>query len=215
MTKAQNRLSSAKISIIGFAEAKTYSQMSHHWWQFLHAVKTVYNVIEKSCKSDARTVEWLASVHKLRMSDQLLKYIWEARNDDEHGLKDAIERTPGGMAYGVSLPGERASMRDQFGNTYIDNIGGAVFVSGANPNSIAPYKFASLDGKPIRNVFVPENCVLVSVTDKKGIKYDPPLEHLGNPIVDRSPLSIGRMTTKYLEDLLQEYAALRGQSKAV
>jgi hypothetical protein len=53
----------------------------------------------------------------------------------------------------------------------------------------------------------PDRAKLISVKDR-GIDYDPPVEHLGQPIEDNGPIAVAQLMVKYIEAMTNEAQGL-------
>lgn len=65
------------------------------WYIFLAAAKNVWTVLEQGSKASPQSKQWFGGKKNVRRADPLLQYMFEARNDDEHGLQFMGEHVPG------------------------------------------------------------------------------------------------------------------------
>jgi hypothetical protein len=185
---------------------KDYDTFSDIWYQFLIASKNIYTQLEQGAKSSAKSTLWFGERNKFRKSDQLLRYVTEARNSEEHGLQPNSRFVPNELRLGVSKPGMSSEIQDQNGNVF-SGCGTAISYSGSMPTSLP--KLQALDGKPILAEFHPAHVKLVQVQDRHGNRYDPPTSHLGVQIDGSEPLTVAKAMMTYLEQLLAEAESLR------
>lgn len=155
-----------------------------HWSDFLIAASAVYSKLEQGSKTTGRSPEWFGRKKRERKDDELLRYIHHARNADYHGIEDV---TRGGWA--VDIEYDRGSSFEIAGNT--DNPHEFTLDSYTGKN---PPKILAVEGP---------TPVLIPVKDS-NVTYDPPSMHLGQTIVDRSPRSIAKLGTIYLENMIHE-----------
>jgi hypothetical protein len=110
ITKARSRLRVSEKALNELAECNDYQTFSDTWYTFLVAWKNIYTALEQGSKASAQSRQWFGAKKQARKGDKLLQYLFEARNDDEHGLNDSTALDPGGLAIGVSKPGYSRSM---------------------------------------------------------------------------------------------------------
>lgn len=203
LRKARLRYNVALSNAQALQTTTSFEDFSQHWYVFLHAAKGIYTTLEQGAKATPQARQWFGRKNQERKDDPLLRYISEARNDDEHGIEDAVERAPSKLEFGVSDPDFSAFMRDQRGNTFAGS-GAAVTFVGKMPTADEMPDLTPLDGKPVKIVFTPERPVLKAVHDRMRRSYDPPTDHLGKQLKSGSPQEVARLTVDYLADLLQE-----------
>lgn len=190
LTKAKGRLRTARQQLENAENAKTYEQFSDSWYLFLVAAKNVYTTLEQGAKTTPQSRQWFGAKKHDRKTDPLLQYLFQARDDDEHGLADVTKLDPGGVSTGKLAPGFSNDM--------------AISASTDAEGNLTIRHLASHDGLPILIENIRWNAVLLSVTGRGGISYNVPDSHLGQPIEDQSPANVGRLGTDYLGKLLSE-----------
>lgn len=187
VTKAQSRLRVATKAAGELEGCETFDDFCDTWYTFLVAAKNIYTVLEQGAKVSAQSRQWYGGVKDFRRNDELLTYIFEARNDDEHGLENSAELAPGHLIIGKSIPGTSQSVR----------IDGMIGPGGT-------LRVTSLDGKPVAIEAKGPHARLVSVTARGDRTIFPPTRHLGDAIGDASPLNVARLGLIYLEKLIEE-----------
>ena len=202
IVKARSRLRVSQRQVDAMSNCRTYEDFSDLWSVFLHAAKGIYTSLELRSKSNAYSRQWFGGKNRVRKSDQLLRYITEARNDDEHGIEPITEYVPAVAVLGIGDGGGSRHVVDEYGNTFI-NCGAAYRFEGfIDPSSLPRLK--SLDGKPVINRVDPAYVRLTPVRDRSGIAYPPPTTHLGEDLPDRMPATVARLAVRYLEGLVAE-----------
>ena len=191
ITKAKSRLRVAEKALVELTSCSDYQVFNDTWYTFLVAVKSVYTVLEQGAKISAQSQQWFGGVKRRRKNDQLLQYLFEARNDDEHGLENSTEHVPGSLAIGVQKPGFSNYMR--FDGT--TGPGGKMNVT-------------SLDGKPVLVAQTMPHAKLISVSARGDRTYDPPTSHKGQPVLDGSPINVAGLGLAYLIELVVEAESL-------
>lgn len=190
VSKAKARLRVAAHQLENAVKAKNHEEFSDHWYLFLIAAKNVYTILEQGAKTSPQSRQWFGAKKNERKNDPLLQYLFQARDDDEHGLGDVTKVAPGFVGIGTMEPGYSNSIsfsvsQDEKGRVTFNNL-------------------ESRDGLPIKIKAKPPHPVLLPVTGRGNIKYAPPATHLGHPLPDSQPISVGKAGLAYLEALVAE-----------
>lgn len=194
IAKARSRLRVAEKALNELAESQDYQTFSDTWYTFLVAWKNIYTALEQGSKVSPQSRQWFGAKKQERKGDELLQYLFEARNDDEHGLNDSTELEPGEIAISAGKPGYS-------GNFHIRSMR----FNGAGYPSIDA---TSNDGKPILIEFSPARAKLVPVTARGPVTYQPPTKHMGADLPDNQPLPVAALALDYARTLVEEAAAL-------
>lgn len=169
--RALDRLASAEDDLGGFQDA---------WSDFLIAANGVYSKLKAGAKGHGRSEPWFGRHQRLQTKDPLLRYVHQARNADEHGLKfgTAMEAT-----YTFHGSGEPKALFSPDGKLLGLNI------------RIQAAKMSLKSQRP----------VLVQITNSMhGDTFDPPDSHLGEPIDDPYPVYVAGLTILYLQKMIEE-----------
>lgn len=196
--KAESRLRIAKKAVADLESSKTYGDFSDHWYIFLTSAKNVYTVLEQGSKVSPQSRQWFGAKANIRKNDPLLQYLYEARNDDEHGLGSSIEvQSSNTYEIGASAPGFSNAMRldGQIGGIHfrdvtVSNFGTAIVSNSPPPPSL---RITALDNKPVLVRRTPDTTILAEVTARGNRKYPPPDSHMGKPLKDMSPVSVAKL----------------------
>lgn len=188
-TKIAARLSACRSALTSMERTNNLRSFSIHWVDFITAAKAIYTILETGSREHSTSRTWLETKNQFRRGDPLLHYIYEARNDEEHGLGESTEVVPGGLGIGRNLPGYSNSI---VLNTLPD---GSLHV-------------ASQDGKPVLIQALQPEVRLLSVVDRKGRSVPPPTSHLGETVSPATPLGVARLALAYLDALVKEATAL-------
>ncbi len=203
--KSKSRLRAAKKAIHDLEESKTFTEFNDVWYNFLCAFKNVYTVLEQGAKASPQSRQWFGEKQKERRADDLLQYVYEARNDDEHGLGASLEFKPEMHEIGIAAPGYSKSIvlnGGPFKNVVLSGgVAAASFEGMPPPKGI---QITSLDGKPVLNRYTPATVILVNVNARGNRVLSPPNSHLGNQLADTSPLGVARQAIIYLESLVAD-----------
>lgn len=185
--KAQSRLRIAQKAIEELARCKDFDEFTDAWHTFLTASKGIYTTLEQGAKVSAKSRQWFGAKKKIRRNDQLLQYIFQARDDDLHGLSPVAEHVPGSLAIGVNKPGFSSSM----------TIDGTFGPGGS-------LKVTSLDDKPVLIEQIFAHVRLNRVHDRGKRPYDPPVKHLGVKLPSNMPLPVATLSISYFRTLISE-----------
>lgn len=194
LAKARGRLRVAKQQLEAAEKAPSYEAFKDAWYLFLVAAKNVYTTLEQGSKASARSRQWFGGKKADRKADPLLQYLFQARDDDEHGLSDVTNLQPGHLTIGRAAPGYSNDMTIH--NLHVDGEG-KVHIGGITAH----------DNLPVLVEQMPGRAVLSPVIGRGNNTYDPPLEHLGKPLADSAPITVGKLCLVYLEALVTEAGA--------
>jgi hypothetical protein len=70
----------------------TEANVTAAWIDFLYAFNGVYQKLQKGSLLNGKSKAWFGRIKHMRDSDELLSYLHQARNAEEHGL-EAITKT--------------------------------------------------------------------------------------------------------------------------
>jgi hypothetical protein len=95
LAAAKVRLERARSAVAAIDAATALADMHSAWSTFLFAADEIYSKLEQGAKGNGA---WFGYVKRLRKTDPLLSYIYQARNSDVHGIDDssftAVTATP-------------------------------------------------------------------------------------------------------------------------
>jgi hypothetical protein len=191
ITKARSRLRVAEKAARELVTCKDIQEFTDIWYTFLSAAKNIYTVLEQGAKSSPQSRQWFGAVGNERRGDPLLRYVYEARNDDEHGLEPGAEYVPGRLRIGITKPG--------FSSEFTIN-------GRSGPGNTLNVQ--STDGKPVLIERIPPRIKLVPVKDRTGKCYAPPEMHKNQTLSDNSPINVAGLALSYLTDLVERASKL-------
>jgi len=170
-------------SLADMKAANDFPTVERHWTAFLSAAARVFNKLEQGAKTSGQSNAWFGRKHRERKTGPLLRYVWHARNADEHTLEQITELNPGRADLVTPTAREVAALRETL------------------RDEKRPHAVLGL----IEVVF--PHVVLRSVTDRM-VRYDPPDSHLGKSLADKSPARVGDLELTYLDAMIGEAAQL-------
>lgn len=177
---AKARLIQAEAAAAGLMAAASFDGLESKWTDFLVAAASIFTKLEQGAKRFAPSELWFRQIRTLRRNDPLLRYLHHARNANEHGIQDTAHRKAVGAV--IEFPnGKEAVLR-------VDS-----------PDVI--FEQQETGGAPIKRII--RYTDLVPIFDR-GVKYDPPTEHLGEAIDTRDPAKISAMALEYLRRIVAE-----------
>lgn len=188
IVKARSRLRIAERALSAASNAKTYEAFTDAWYTFLVAAKNVYTMLDKGAKASAQSRQWFGAIKQHRKNDPLLQYVFQARDDDEHGLQPVAHFVPERVALGVKRPGLSGRLSGEF---YVDGNLNVHILKLNEPMGLGIEKR-------------PSKATLIPVTGRGGVVYDVPHMHEGKPIGNQTPYGIGQLTLAYLTALVDE-----------
>ncbi|OHC96401.1 MAG: hypothetical protein A2792_00185 [Sphingomonadales bacterium RIFCSPHIGHO2_01_FULL_65_20] len=206
---ALERLDVAEKLLAEMSTADTLRLQRECWWQFLQALDSSIGKFHAAAEhAKGPLLGWFGKVRAERKADPLLSYLQHARNADLHGLQIVISSSGAGWVAGPLLigyppPGEDDSLSQWVG--WVESSLGEQFVYTVDPETgegreLTREEMVSM-GMAAR-VF-PPHFALAPVTDRT-VTYEPPIYHLQNPLIDNSPVSVGRLACLWVRSKLTE-----------
>lgn len=176
---ASRHMFAAAASLSTMKDSNDFQNIEANWTQFLGLAGKVFSKLEQGAKCSTSSKAWFGRVIGLRRSDPLLRYVWHARNAEEHTLQDVVSLNPGYAQWNPPTEAEAEKLRL------------------ALKDEPRPYCFLGV----VEGVL--PHPKLQPVTDR-GQTYLPPTEHLGCPLENTSPAAVGDLLLSYLANLLDE-----------
>jgi hypothetical protein len=180
--RSREEAEKASQEIAAIRNAKTLSEVADHWSDFLTHIQRAYTKLRISYRKGP-SKGWCDQIFSLRDSDDLLKYVHQARHADEHGVERITEQKEGRIAIG---PKEGDSLEVDYAR-----IGGGQVVMG--PRMAANARVTITPGEvrlvPVRN---------------RGVTYQVPKAHLGKDLESVTLLRVAELADAFLRDKLNE-----------
>ena len=184
LTKAQGRLRLAQRAFRTLQKIEAEPDaFDEHWVDFLIHWKGTYTKVQQAAKETPQEMQWFGGVNHERRNDPLLRWLYEARNDEEHGLITSATNQPAVLHWKLDEPKE--------------GEGGTIFATNAGPRVMRVTEFH------------PEESTLQTVTEKDGKKkVSPPTSHQGKPM-EPKPLIAAELGLRWLEALVATAEAIQ------
>lgn len=189
LIKAVSRVADAENSFSAFLEAKTLKEFLEHWSEFLTAGAAVFNILEASVRHTPQGRQWYGGVRTAGKKDPLVLYMRQARNEEEHGFEPVIE--PEAETVVLHVPDGGAFVTLEHIPAMPDEPWKVLLRPEAWKGEQPPITLT----RPSRK--------LVTVVSKEGDVFDPPKEHLGQPLTTGDAEEVGRLYLKYIRSLVE------------
>lgn len=200
--KAARRLGIARRAAGQLASAQGHQEFADYWYTLLTSSKSVWTILEQGAKSSAQSRQWFGAKKRERRSDELLQYMFEARNCDEHGLEAVVMEIPSYTSFEarfeVGTPPELVAGAEVTAFSF-DPTGGVMHIEATDPQGKA-----IRTKLPTRFVEHGPSTRLAPIKDRAGKTIKPPEWHLGVRIPEAYPIPAAARTLNYLEKLIEE-----------
>ena len=174
---SKKELDWAQEAIDGMLSASNIDRYEKNWVDFLHYLDRAWNKMQKACSGKSQQLK--SETNRLRNKDELLQYLMQARNSDEHTIKNITMRI---TSY-VTVTG---------------GAGGGKIVRGVI-NGDGNQTGLVLEGD-IEVEFHPETIEVIAVTNYDAT-YSVPSKHLGIDIKTLMPHELAAMGLNYYREI--------------
>ena len=99
LEKASDRLRVAHKAYKKLVKCKNPTDFSDEWFTLVVALKSVWSKLQQGSKTSPQTRQWFGAKVRERKADEVLQYMFIARNDDEHGLDGILQYREGKLTY--------------------------------------------------------------------------------------------------------------------
>lgn len=196
--KARGHYEQCLTALEHMRSATSFRQFEIQWSRFLEEGHRVFSKLEKGAKGGGPSEGWFGRKKHERRTDPLLRYIHHARNSDEHGIADIVNREAAAVGYDFEAePNSPVTFAIE---------------ARVNENGQIEVRNPSLEGpKIIRKQLTVENpkVVLIQVHDDRfNDTFDPPASHMGKALPDAAPITVAAQAATYFATMLDEAEAL-------
>ena len=189
---AKERLDQAREAVTGLHKPTTFSQTRRDWLAFLIAANGVYQKLEKGAKTYHKSREWYRKLKELRKTDELLRYVYRARNAEEHGLDPSVQ---------FNAP--KLEIANRNSKVAPENKGKQIVIH-TNED-----KEKDDPRRPSFRVTLPDKLHLVTVKDDRfGDEFPVPSYHLGKKLESGPIAAVCDMVIEFLDAAIKEASAL-------
>ncbi len=180
LTNSRKELEASRRALKRMKDANNFSDFEEVWQDLLARLEKCWNKT-KGAFDDGGFAPWRGRHDERRSTDPLLRYLTQARNAEEHTVRETLESIPSRVLVGAP-PGEAMYL----GHMEVNN--GTFKVS---PDS------------SVRIQFIPEGARLVPAVNR-GVPYLPPTEHFGKKLDNADPMTVAELGIQYYEQFLEE-----------
>jgi hypothetical protein len=178
------RLERVRQAIAIFAQPEsTVADFRTAWWGFLLAANGIYSKLEQGSKGHGQSESWFGRKKHERRKDELLSYIYHARNSDEHSIEGSDAKHDTRVISGNKWTKIRSADGE---NTHVT-------VEAGRPLAVR------LQGQGIH---------LRTVRDQYGNVFQPPREHMCKPLPESSIKGVVMAAEAYLNAMIEEASTL-------
>jgi len=185
--RSRKELHVARKAIHHMRGAQSFVEFEQAWQDYLSRIERAWNKM-KDVFSDASYAPWRGRHEHMRNSDQLLRYLKQARDTEEHTVCETISKEPGGIGINPSS-----------GNTlHIEHMTinrGKITIGRAKPG--------------IAITVYPERVKLMPATSR-GVTTPIPEAHLGQPFDGTNPVEVAEAGLRYYEGMIKDASAKFG-----
>jgi hypothetical protein len=182
--KPREEFQKAREAFERMRNAKSFAEFEESWKEYLRRIDRIWNKAEAHFHRSPKWVGWAGKFVALRTKDELLSYLMQARNADEHSISDIAERQAGSTMINAADPGRPLYIRK------LEMSGGKMFLDADNAVVIV----------------VPERVKLLPVTNRQKT-YSPPTKHLGSDLDANNVLDVAERGLRFYEDFLEKAEA--------
>jgi hypothetical protein len=196
LPKILQRFQKAKAALHQCRNAKNFDLFTSAWSDFLVATGGIMNLLEAGAKDTPQGRQWYGGIKRSFNADPLLKYMFQARNAEEH-TADAITSHHADHTLTIGDPGETVhigslSTGRDFWRDPVGIAQNAVLPTGPD-NSLPTIRYS------------PAGPRLDPVTDNRfKTTFAVPTTFLGGPLKDSSPITIGTLYLTHLEGIIKD-----------
>ncbi len=181
---AKRELVVAEKAIERMTNATSIDELEDEWKIYLSAIEKCWVKVERSCQHVRNTFQpWQGIFSNERKKDPLLRYIKHARNADQHGLQEIMEKK------------DPLSSMSIEGGESIAHIEKLVIEKGA----LVEYR----GNKPLIIENLPNRIELIPVKDS-GNWYNPPKTHKQMRLPWPAPINVAVLGLEYYRDYVRQ-----------
>lgn len=196
IAKCDSRLDDARDALARCDSPSFYDEFVKGWKDYLIAATAVPHILEKAAGATPQARQWYGGIRNAGRKDELIRYMVQARNAEEHGIEPVTEFSSA----------EWFAQHPQGGMKFSD-------VAYLPESNQIYFKVGHADPHPTpRYGFKPASIRLARVEDDRfKTVFDPPLTHLGGNINGgeaATPMQAGELFLAYVSRLVREAEAL-------
>lgn len=166
-------------ALVELQSASTLEEARHAWLDFLFDIERVWNKLQAHYSKSPKWGGWCSPYVKARKQDQLLQYLQQARNAEEHTLDETTALVPGRVT-GIqsampNKPVHIESLQIHRGSMRLEAAPGTLEILVSPPQMVL---------QPAKN---------------RGVAYAVPTSHLGRRTDARNVIAVAQMAFEYYQ----------------
>jgi hypothetical protein len=173
ISKAERNLARMRAALDNLNSADSNAQIEAAWEDFVIAAGTFHKTLGEGAKQSNRSRNWFATKTRDRRTDLLLQYVHHARNAEQHGIRAIAEPA----SSQITMRGQGTMV------TVVDT---------------APGEWTVVEVKG-DVTFANDRARLVTVSDRNGTPFAPPISHFGQTLQGKTPVAVARLALAYFE----------------
>lgn len=186
MKPVETEIRIAETAVKRMEGSASLEEIEDEWKNFLAALERIWKKVERVCQPQVNTFQpWQGQYIRLRRKDQLLRYLKNARDAEDHTIYQTLQKMESENLITIGGPGDFVSIKK-----LAVNNGKIIEYNGSH----SP-KF----------IYKPERLELARVKNSSKW-YNPPSSHLGIPIDDQNPIAIARLGLKFYKEFSKQAA---------
>ncbi|WP_155908492.1 hypothetical protein [Asticcacaulis sp. YBE204] len=203
ITKCYHNLDKAKEALSECRNAQNYNQFANSWADFLTRSGSIIHAIEGGSQATPQGRQWYGSIRKRDKNDELLSYMYQARNEVEHGRNTVIETAvpfPFGLVNPETNELEPFLTIDPNRAKVEKTDSGFILTWERNPKIMDEKKNWKL------GIGIPRmGLALIPIIDSKfGTVFKVPTTHNGQQLNTKKPIEIGEIYISHLVSFIKE-----------
>lgn len=180
---ARKEIKAAKKCISDMESSTNFDDMEQLWRNCLnHIEKSFTKLLNAINPVKGQFTNAFSKEYAIKGNDDLLRYIKQARDCDNHTIGDISQKVPASTTINPA-PGSDT--------LYIKKL----IFDGAG--------IMHFEGGPALIEFHHESIEAIAVTSRSGT-YEPPKSHLGNPINSKKPVALAKAGVAFYESWIEE-----------
>lgn len=180
---AKKEIKAAKKCIHDMESSNNFDDMEQLWRNYLnHIEKSFTKLLSATSAVKGKFSNTFSKEYSLRNGDELLRYIKQARDSDNHTIEDISKKIYPSMTINP-LPGSQVL---KFDKLFLYGDGGMY-----------------IEGDPALIEFHPGSIEVIAVTNR-GSKCNPPTSHNGNEISTKDPVKLAKYGVAFYEAWIEK-----------
>lgn len=195
LAKPRFELAAAEACLALMHRAQTLAELEAAWSALLTRLERVWYKTLNQMKPIPRFLGWSGKYHALRGTDELLRYIVNARGADEHTIGEI-----------VGIPFKESSL----GRLHIVGEGGETAALWAFPVMKEFLERAGLSEEAVVHAEAHEKMTFrasqarLNIIHNRGVAHTPPTAHLGKPLQATDPIAVATLAISFYRDFIQD-----------